>query len=139
MTSISFGNRFSSVAAGREPFEGARRALNVAVAALGLVFTAPLMAMIALAIKMTSRGPVFYTQTRIGLDRRAPGVPPGNSRRRDDCGGKPFRIYKFCTMTAASQPAGAGATEVWAHAADPRITPLGRILPLYRLAELPQP
>jgi len=121
---------------GREPVEGARRALNVAVAALGLVVTAPLMAIIAFAIKLSSRGPVFYTQTRIGLDRRAVGEPPGNSRRRTDCGGKPFRIYKFCTMTPAARPA--EASEVWASADDPRITPVGRILRLYRLDELPQ-
>jgi len=75
MTSVSFGNRLSAVAVGREPVEGARRALNVAVAALGLVVTAPLMAIIALAIKLSSRGPVFYTQTRVGLDRRAVGEP----------------------------------------------------------------
>jgi len=136
MTSVSFGARLSALAVGREPVEGARRALNVAVAALGLVVTAPLMAIIAFAIKLSARGPVFYTQTRIGLDRRAVGEPPGNSRRRTDCGGKPFRIYKFCTMTPAARPA--EASEVWASADDPRITPVGRILRLYRLDELPQ-
>ncbi len=135
MTSVSFGSRVPAVAVGREPVEGARRALNVAVAALGLVVTAPLLAIIALAIKLSSRGPVFYTQTRVGLDRRAVGVP-GNSRRRTDCGGKPFRIYKFCTMTPAAWPA--EATEVWARPDDPRITAVGRILRLYRLDELPQ-
>lgn len=120
----------------REPSEGARRALNVAVAAVGLVVTAPLMLFIAIAIKLTSRGPVFYTQTRIGLDRRALGVPSGNTRRHTDCGGRPFRIYKFCTMTPAARPA--EASEVWARPDDPRITPIGRILRLYRLDELPQ-
>src|SRR5207244_4698842 len=103
MTSVSLGTRLSAVAVGREPVEGARRALNVAVAALGLVVTAPLMAIIALAIKLSSRGPVFYTQTSVGLDRRAVGEPPGNSRRRTECGGKPFHIYNYCKMTAASQ------------------------------------
>ncbi|SRR6266508_1839514 len=119
----------------REPSEGPRRALNILVAAIGLLLTAPLMAAIAAAIKLTSRGPIFYTQMRIGIDRREPGVPPGNSRRQSDCGGKPFRIYKFCTMT----PAKAATThEVWASPDDPRVTALGRILRLYRLDELPQ-
>ena len=136
MTSVSLGSRFSAVAVRREPVEGVRRALNVVVAALGLVVTAPLLAIIALAIKLSSRGPVFYTQTRVGLDRRAVGEPPGNSRRRTDCGGKPFRIYKFCTMTPAARPA--EASEVWARPDDPRITSVGRILRLYRLDELPQ-
>jgi lipopolysaccharide/colanic/teichoic acid biosynthesis glycosyltransferase len=116
--------------------EGPRRALNVMVAAVGLVLTAPLMAAIALAIKITSRGPVFYTQSRIGIDRRARGVPPGNTRRLTDCGGKPFRIYKFRTM--APQTDARPVDEVWAKPDDPRVTPLGRILRLYRLDELPQ-
>src|SRR5574340_630250 len=78
------------------PTERARRALNVTVAAVGLVFAAPLMAVIGLAIRLTSPGPVFYRQTRIGLDRRL-GFG-GNSRRVVDLGGKPFTIYKFRTM-----------------------------------------
>jgi lipopolysaccharide/colanic/teichoic acid biosynthesis glycosyltransferase len=120
----------------REPGDGPRRALNVAVAAVGLVVTAPLMVLIAVAIKLSSRGPIFYSQTRIGLDRRALGVPSGNTRRHQDCGGKPFRIYKFCTMTPAARPA--EAAEVWARPDDPRITPVGKFLRLYRLDELPQ-
>ena len=113
------------------------RALNVAVAALGLVISAPLMAAIAVAIKLTSRGPVIYSQMRVGIERRAAGVPPGNSRREQDAGGKPFRIFKFRTMapaTRGTQTAG----EVWAQPDDPRVTPLGRILRSYRLDELPQ-
>ncbi|HEV8265450.1 MAG TPA: sugar transferase [Gemmatimonadales bacterium] len=119
-----------------EQAEGLRRALNVTVAAVGLVLSAPLMAAIALAIKLTSRGPIFYTQTRVGIDRRAQGVPPGNTRRRQDSGGKPFRIFKFRTMAMPQRATDAG--EVWARPDDPRVTPLGRILRLYRLDELPQ-
>ena len=136
MTSVSFQPRFRAFVARQEPSERLRRALNLTVAAVGLVITAPLMAVIAFVIKLTSRGPVFYTQTRVGIDRRAQGVPAGNSRRRTDCGGKPFRIYKFCTMTPASRPA--ERDEVWARPDDPRITPVGRILRSYRLDELPQ-
>jgi len=112
------------------------RALNVAVAAVGLVAAAPVMVVISLAIKLTSRGPIFYSQMRVGIDRRAPGEPPGNSRRQADFGGRPFRIFKFRTMTAT--PTRDGAAEVWAKPDDPRVTALGRILRSYRLDELPQ-
>ncbi len=117
--------------------EPLRRLVNVAVAAVGLVAATPLMAAIAFAVRVTSRGPVFYTQTRVGLDRRALGVPPGNNRRRTDCGGKPFKIYKFRTM-AAHRSVSQNGDEVWAQPDDPRVTPVGRILRLYRLDELPQ-
>jgi len=119
----------------REPSEGVRRALNVMVAATGVVLTAPAMAAIALLIKLTSRGPVFYTQLRVGIDRRLPGEPAGNSRRHVDHGGKPFKIYKFRTMAPRGGPA---VDEVWAERGDPRVTPIGRILRQYRLDELPQ-
>ena len=119
----------------REPSEGVRRALNVTVAAFGVILTAPAMAAIALLIKLTSRGPVFYTQLRVGIDRRTPGEPTGNSRRHVDHGGKPFKIYKFRTMTARND---ATADEVWAARQDPRVTSIGRILRQYRLDELPQ-
>src|SRR5687767_4533339 len=72
--------------------EGARRALNVAVAALGLVLVAPLMVVIAVAVKVTSRGPVFYRQQRVGLCVRS--TYGGNHRRKLDIGGKPFTIFK---------------------------------------------
>lgn len=109
----------------------ARRALNLAVAALGLLLTLPLMLIIALAIKLTSRGPVLYTQLRVGLDRRrGDGM---NWRRRVDYGGRLFTIYKFRTMLVTPI-----ASESWARPDDPRITPIGRFLRKYRLDELPQ-
>jgi lipopolysaccharide/colanic/teichoic acid biosynthesis glycosyltransferase len=111
-----------------------RRLLNIVVAAIGLVLTAPLMAAIAVLIKVTSRGPVFYAQTRVGLDRRDPMVISLNHRRSSNLGGAPFRIYKFRTMTATP----AHADQVWARPQDPRVTPLGRFLRNYRLDELPQ-
>src|SRR2546428_12746281 len=83
-------------ARGLQPAPGLpRRVLNVAVAAVGLVLAAPLMAAIACAIKLTSRGPVFYSQLRIGLDQRALGRPTGNTRRLADYGGRPLPIYKL--------------------------------------------
>jgi len=111
--------------------ERARRRLNVVVAAIGLVVTAPLMLFIALAIKLTSRGPVFYRQTRIGIDRRRHFG--GNHRRETDFGGQPFSIYKFRTME--QRPAD---LERWATPEDPRVTAVGRVLRKYRLDELPQ-
>src|SRR2546425_5596270 len=66
----------------------ARRALNVVVAAIGILLTLPLMLLIAVAIKLTSRGPMLYRQTRIGLDRRRPGRAGGNTPRHVDYGGR---------------------------------------------------
>jgi exopolysaccharide biosynthesis polyprenyl glycosylphosphotransferase len=82
---------------------------------LGLVLL-PLFPVIALAIKLDSRGPILYSQQRIGL------------------GGKPFRIYKFRTMRRDAEANGA----VWAQARDPRVTRAGRFMRLTRLDELPQ-
>ena len=110
-----------------------RRVLSVTVAAIGLIVALPLILVIAIAIKLTSPGPVFFTQTRIGLNRRR-RLPAGRSYRDTDRGGKPFTIYKFRTM----RPGPATPSEVWATPDDPRVTRLGRLLRLYRLDELPQ-
>ncbi len=118
-----------------QPSETLRRALNVVVATVGVVLTAPLMALIALGIKVTSPGPIFFTQPRVGRDRRNPAEPAGNSRRRSDAGGKPFMIYKFRTMATNGHAPG---DQVWAQPNDPRVTRIGRFLRLYRLDELPQ-
>ncbi len=115
--------------------EGARRALNVAVAAVGIVLTAPLMLGIAILIRLTSPGPVLYRQARVGLNRRDTRLPSGNHRRAVDCGGVPFTIYKFRTMRVARAW---GEDQRWAAQDDPRITPIGRVLRRYRLDELPQ-
>lgn len=94
------------------------------------------MVVIAIAIRVTSRGPILYTQTRVGIDRRGGARPPDISRRRSDLGGRPFRIYKFRTMTAP--PTFDADVAVWAKPRDPRVTSTGRILRKYRLDELPQ-
>jgi len=120
-----------------QPSETLRRALNVVVATIGVVLTAPLMALIALGIKLTSRGPIFFTQVRIGIDRRTPRELAGNHRRRADSGGKPFMIFKFRTMATNGHGSNT-SDQVWARPDDPRVTRLGRILRLYRLDELPQ-
>ena len=127
----------SSPLADAEPSvaDRARRAVNVVIAGIALFLALPLLLLIAIAIKLTSRGPVLYTQERVGLDRRTPGVNPGNHRRTRDLGGKPFTIYKFRTMRVDAE-AQSGA--VWATQNDPRVTPVGRFLRQYRLDEIPQ-
>jgi len=116
--------------------ERARRALNLVIAGAGLLLMTPVLLAIAALIKLTCGGPVFYKQTRIGLDRRVRGDRQGGDRRRRvDHGGQPFTIYKLCSMDPSrSQP----DVQVWATPEDPRITPIGRVLRTYRLDELPQ-
>lgn len=113
----------------------ATRVLNVVVAAIGLVVTLPLWLLIAAAIKFTSRGPVLYSQVRVGIDARAGEPPRQDSRRREDIGGRPFTIYKFRTMRPDAEAAGRA---VWATSDDDRVTAVGRFLRATRLDELPQ-
>jgi lipopolysaccharide/colanic/teichoic acid biosynthesis glycosyltransferase len=116
--------------------EAARRVVNIVAASIGLVLAAPIMLVVALAVKLTSRGPVIYSQVRVGQDRRRLyGANKTDKRRANDLGGKPFRIYKFRTMRVDAEKL-SGA--VWATQNDPRITPIGRVLRKYRLDELPQ-
>lgn len=107
--------------------------INVTVAAIGLLVTLPLLAIIAVAIKLTSGGPVIFRQARVGLDRRRAGLPDGNHRRHRNIGGAPFEILKFRTMCVNS-----GSAQIWATADDARVTTVGRVLRKFRLDELPQ-
>ena len=111
------------------------RVLNVVVATIALTITLPLWLLIAAAVKLTSRGPVFYTQTRVGLDQRQRIPARDDSRRRADIGGKPFTILKFRTMMVDAEQAGEA---VWAQANDQRVTAIGGFLRSCRLDELPQ-
>jgi lipopolysaccharide/colanic/teichoic acid biosynthesis glycosyltransferase len=110
-----------------------RRALNVVVAAVGILLTLPLMLVIAVLIKVTSPGPVIFRQLRVGLDRRHRSVPRYH-RRRLNYGGRPFTMYKFRTMHGG----GRRDRQVWAQVNDPRVTSVGRVLRRLRLDELPQ-
>jgi len=111
------------------------RAVNFSLAVVGIILTAPLMALLALAVRLTSRGPAIYRQPRVGLDRRADrGAGSWKHRRKSDLGGRIFTIYKFRTMRVDQ----GDAPQVWASDDDPRITPIGRILRSFRLDELPQ-
>jgi len=84
--------------------------------ALGLILLVPLT-IVALLIKLTSRGPVLYRQERIGLH------------------GRPFKIYKFRTMRLDAE---ARTGPIWASHNDPRCTALGRLLRRLSVDELPQ-
>ena len=115
--------------------EALNRLLNLAIAFLALIILAPVMLLIALAIKLTSPGPVFYVQDRVGVDRRRRAGSIGEDRRRSNVGGRPFRILKFRSMRPDAE-AGTGA--VWATKHDPRVTSVGQFLRTTRLDELPQ-
>src|SRR2546425_4128066 len=141
-TSVGFETRRTSLALvhavplrARDRERQARRWLNFAVAAAGILVTSPLMLLITVLIRLTSRGPVLFTQARIGLDRRALSRAGGNTRRRLDLGGNPFTMFKFRTMHVAP---GSDDPEGWAHPGDARVTPPPRGLREVRLDELPQ-
>jgi lipopolysaccharide/colanic/teichoic acid biosynthesis glycosyltransferase len=122
--------------------DGARRIVSLTAAAAGLVLAVPVALVIAAIIKLTSPGPVLFVQHRVGVDRRSESDDrrrvildaPIDPRRRTDYGGQIFKIYKFRTMRADADLDG----QMWATPDDPRITPIGRFLRLYRLDELPQ-
>ncbi len=115
--------------------ESLDRAVNVVIAGAALVLVAPLMLLTALAVKLTSPGPALYTQTRVGRDRRRAKDRALDNRRRSNCGGSLFTIYKFRSMRTDAE---VGGQAVWAVQNDPRVTPIGAFLRKSRLDELPQ-
>lgn len=94
-----------------------KRLGDIIVSSLGLVVSAVPIAVLALAVKLDSRGPVFYRQKRVGLHRRQ------------------FDIIKLRTMQENAEPDG---VPVLSHPGDSRITSMGRFMRKYRLDELPQ-
>jgi lipopolysaccharide/colanic/teichoic acid biosynthesis glycosyltransferase len=111
------------------------RLMNVTIASIGLIIAAPVMLVFALIVKLTSPGPIFYTQARVGLDRRRNFRSASvYDRRTRDLGGRPFMILKFRTMRTDAEKSG----PVWAVQRDARVTPVGRIMRKYRIDELPQ-
>jgi lipopolysaccharide/colanic/teichoic acid biosynthesis glycosyltransferase len=119
----------------RERGERANRVLNFTIAALALLIALPILILLAIAVKLTSRGPILYAQTRVGLDRRWRSTLALHERRLEDLGGQVFTIYKFRTMRVDAER-GSGA--VWAQENDPRVTRLGKTMRILRLDELPQ-
>lgn len=128
------GLRLQSVVDEDQSTDHARLAVNVAIAAIALVILLPVFIVIAIAIKLTSPGPVIYRQIRVGLDRRRSRTPATYDRRGLDLGGRIFTMYKFRTMSLDAEREGI----VWAQREDGRVTSVGRFLRLSRLDELPQ-
>jgi sugar transferase (PEP-CTERM system associated) len=93
-----------------------KRMIDLTCAFLGLLVTLPIMAAVAIAIRLDSKGPIIYRQQRVGWRR------------------KHFEVMKFRSMTNEAEVNGAQ----WAQEADPRVTRVGKILRKYRLDELPQ-
>lgn len=93
-----------------------KQMVDFLAAALLLITTLPLTLLIAIAIKLDSPGPIFYSQVRTGLN------------------GKKFKVYKFRSMYQNAEKMGVQ----WAQKKDPRITTIGRLLRLTRMDELPQ-
>jgi lipopolysaccharide/colanic/teichoic acid biosynthesis glycosyltransferase len=110
--------------------------MNIILASVALVLVSPVMLLFAVIVKLTSPGPIFYSQPRVGLDRRRTSVGSKEyDRRTSDLGGLPFMIYKFRTMHVGAEP---GNRAVWATKEDSRVTPVGGLMRKLRLDELPQ-
>jgi len=110
---LIFSEGFRSTRFGRT----VKRVMDLVCAAIGLALLAPVMALVALAVRLTSPGPALYHQTRVGRN------------------GQVFVVHKFRSMRTDAE-ADTGA--VWARSNDTRVTPLGRFLRRTRLDELPQ-
>jgi lipopolysaccharide/colanic/teichoic acid biosynthesis glycosyltransferase len=112
------------------------RAMNIVIASLALVLVSPLMLVFAALVKLTSPGPIFYSQPRVGIDRRrSANGSKTYDRRTRDLGGLPFIIYKFRTMYVGSE---IRHRAVWASREDARVTPIGGLMRKLRVDELPQ-
>lgn len=118
----------------RRRSEIASRVINVVVAATAMVLMAPVMALVAVAVCLTSKGPIFYSQVRVGVDRRF-RYKSLYDRRGYDYGGRLFKMYKFRSMRVDAE---ADGKAVWAQKSDPRTTTIGKFLRKTRLDELPQ-
>jgi sugar transferase (PEP-CTERM system associated) len=94
-----------------------KRALDIICALVGLILAAPLLAITAALVKLTSPGPALYHQKRVGLH------------------GREFTVHKFRSMR---QDAEAGTGAVWATAGDARVTAVGKFIRRTRLDEIPQ-
>jgi lipopolysaccharide/colanic/teichoic acid biosynthesis glycosyltransferase len=115
--------------------ERVNRALNFVLATMALLVLAPIMLLVAIVVKLSSPGPVLYTQQRVGIDRRSRRALALYDRRARDDGGSVFTIYKFRSMRADAEQ---GSGPVWATPNDPRVTPVGAFLRKTRLDETPQ-
>jgi len=115
-----------------------KRGIDIVMAGVAMVVTAPLWILIAIAIKLNSKGAVFFKQDRVGENKRyneRRKESRGTDRRAGQSYGHSFTMYKFRTMNIdAEQETGA----VWCQENDPRITSLGKVLRKTHLDEIPQ-
>jgi len=112
------------------------RTLDIVIASVTLIVLLPILLIVAVAIRLDSRGPILYRQWRVGLDRRRPRVAyAGAERRREPGFGQPFRIYKFRSMVVDAEKS---TGPVWAAKRDPRTTRVGTFLRRTHLDEFPQ-
>jgi sugar transferase (PEP-CTERM system associated) len=110
---LIFGDGFRRSA----PFPTIRRMISFVISLIGLVLTLPLLPLIVLAIRLDSKGPILYTQTRVGQGERH------------------FKVIKFRTMRKDAE---AESGPRWADDKDPRVTRVGKFLRSSRLDEIPQ-
>lgn len=122
-----------------------KRTIDIFGAGVGLIILSPLFALVGLAVKLDSDGPVFFVQTRVGRNRRTvsrrvnafvmSGERRSRDRRKKDLFGKPFAVYKFRSMVNNAEKK---SGPIWATHNDPRITRVGAFLRKTRIDELPQ-
>jgi len=124
---------------------GWKRAADVALGLGGLIASSPFMLLAATLVKLTSRGPILFSQERVGIDRRveqrraSPNGYRGVDQRREDRRvtgryGRPFKMYKFRSMKLGAESNG----PKWTVKNDVRITRVGRLLRKTRIDETPQ-
>ncbi len=122
----------------RRFFRQLKRGMDIFMAGVAIIVTAPLWILIAIAIKLTSKGPVFFKQDRVGENKRyneRRKAVRNTDRRTGQSFGRSFTMYKFRTMKVnAEETTGA----VWCQEDDPRITSVGKFLRKTHLDELPQ-
>ncbi|NKX43575.1 sugar transferase [Roseicyclus persicicus] len=112
---------------GRAAIPAGKRMLDIAVSALMLLILSPLMLVTALAVKLTSPGPVFFVQTRVGLNGQTFGMIKFRSMYRD-------AEARRAALLAQSDRGGV----CFKQKNDPRVTSVGRIIRRYSIDELPQ-
>jgi lipopolysaccharide/colanic/teichoic acid biosynthesis glycosyltransferase len=121
-----------------EIFLHCKRAFDVIISCAALLVFALILPLLAIIIKVDSPGPIFYSQDRVGINRRRKsrrqGDRSGSDRRRVLQPGSPFRVHKLRTMGVNAEAGG----PQWASQNDVRVTRVGRFLRKTRLDEVPQ-
>jgi len=112
----NIGKNTTVVVENKYSYEIIKRVMDIILSLIGLIIAIPLMLIFGIAIKFESKGPVFYSQERVGKN------------------GKVFMLYKLRSMYQNAEENGAK----WAEKDDPRVTKIGRIIRKTRIDELPQ-